>query len=258
MANTIVIDCFPSSASRYQGYAIVAIDVIRATTMAVTAAANGWHCFVADGLNDATALKARMPHALLAGELAGRVPAGFEMNNSPAELSQRADLHRPVVLLSSSGTQLMVEAAKHGTAYVACARNYLATASYLLGQFDNIAVIGAGSRSEFREEDQLCCAWLADEVVKGGYHADERTIQIIERWRGAPFADCCQGNSVAYLRRSNQLEDLEFIVAHVNDLDSVFTVKGNRVIEVEAAKVAVTNLLSADENRPLLNTADRA
>jgi hypothetical protein len=46
MADTVVINCFPESARQYlSGYAIVAIDVIRATTMAITAAAAGRRCF---------------------------------------------------------------------------------------------------------------------------------------------------------------------------------------------------------------------
>ena len=37
MTETVVIDCFPSSVARYvDDHAIVAVDVIRATTMAVT------------------------------------------------------------------------------------------------------------------------------------------------------------------------------------------------------------------------------
>jgi len=40
MESTVVIDCFPESAAFYRsGYAIVAVDAIRSTTMAVTACA---------------------------------------------------------------------------------------------------------------------------------------------------------------------------------------------------------------------------
>ena len=229
MSNTVVIDCFPSSAIRYRGWAIVAIDVIRATTVAVTGAETGWRCFIAGSLEEAMGLKSRLPNSLLLGELGGNMPDGFDMNNSPAELAERTDNQRPLIMLSTSGTQLIHEACKWGTAYVACLRNYMATARYLIGRHENIAVIGAGSRNEFREEDQLCCSWLADELVEAGYRANTATSEMISLWRGKPVDDAFHGNSVAYLRRSNQLKDRDFILAHVNDLNSVFTVADGEV-----------------------------
>ena len=46
MASHVVIDCFPESVARYRsGYAVVAIDVVRATTTAITAVAMGRRCF---------------------------------------------------------------------------------------------------------------------------------------------------------------------------------------------------------------------
>jgi hypothetical protein len=43
MIRSVVIDCFPASVARYvDDHAIVAVDVIRATTVAVTAVAVAW------------------------------------------------------------------------------------------------------------------------------------------------------------------------------------------------------------------------
>ena len=48
MPKSVVIDYLPESARRYRsGWAIVAVDVIRATTTAITAAATGRRCFPA-------------------------------------------------------------------------------------------------------------------------------------------------------------------------------------------------------------------
>src|SRR5260370_22350036 len=102
MERTFIIDCFPESAAFYRsGHAIVAIDVIRATTMAVTAVALGRRCFMVPTLERAFDLACRLRNSVLAGELGGDMPAGFEMSNSPAELVLRPDVHRPIVLLSS-------------------------------------------------------------------------------------------------------------------------------------------------------------
>ena len=45
---SVIIDCFPGSVSRYSDdHRIVVVDVIRATTLAVTATATGRRCIVA-------------------------------------------------------------------------------------------------------------------------------------------------------------------------------------------------------------------
>jgi 2-phosphosulfolactate phosphatase len=237
MPGTVIIDCFPESAVRYRsGHAVVAIDVVRATTTAITAAAMGRRCFVVPSVDAAFTLAAKLDRPLLVGEQRGVMPEGFDINNSPAALLARDDLHRPAVLLSSSGTRLCHEASACAAAYLACLRNYASVAHHLAGRFANIAVIGAGTKGEFREEDQMCCAWVAGVLADLGYRPDGRaTEDIIEKWRAATPQDWVHGKSAAYLRRSGQLEDLEFILGHIDDLDALFALQDGEVIVEPAA-----------------------
>jgi len=242
MTCTVAIDYLPESVQRYRdGYAVVAVDVIRATTTAVTAVAAGRRCFPVSTLEDAFRLARSLSNPLLAGELGGDMPQGFHMNNSPAELERRTDIQRPLILLSTSGTRLINLAAPNKV-YLACFRNYGRLARHLAGVYPKIAVIGAGSRNEFREEDQMCCAWVAAGLIAEGYRAlNHETAEIVERWRGAPPSACLGGKSAAYLRRSNQLHDLEFILNRIDDLDLVITVvNGEVVASVPRALAAIT------------------
>src|SRR2546423_10649354 len=105
---SVVIDCFPERAGDYwEGHAIVAVDVIRATTTAITAVDRGWRCFPVPSLEVAVPLAARLERPLLAGELGGSVPYGFDLNNSPAAIASLEDVSRPLILLSTSGTRLL-------------------------------------------------------------------------------------------------------------------------------------------------------
>jgi 2-phosphosulfolactate phosphatase len=231
-APTVVIDCFPASAARYGGEcAIVAVDVIRATTLAITAVSTGRRCLVAASLEDAVALRDRLGNALLVGELGGNMPHGFDMNNSPADLVARDDIECPVVMLSSSGTELMLAAGRATqSAYAACFRNLSATARHLIGRHRRVALIGAGSRGEFREEDQLGCSRIAELLLQAGYRTENgATADVIERWRDLATKAIEGSNSVAYLRRTNQVSDLEFTLDHVDDLDLVCTIDGNEI-----------------------------
>src|SRR4029434_5514577 len=108
LVKTVSICCFADGVYEYAASrALVAVDVIRATTTAVTAISMGWECHLVPTLQAAFDRASRLPNALLSGELGGEMPAGFELTNSPAQLAARSDVSRPLVLLSSTGTPLM-------------------------------------------------------------------------------------------------------------------------------------------------------
>ena len=224
MRRSLMIDCANDSfRHRYAEYAVVAADVIRATTTAVTGLSLGRKCYPIPSIEAALPVAARLDHPLLVGELGGNMPFGFDLNNSPAELAARTDIERPMILLSTSGTKLICEGGHCQALYVVCFRNCLATARYLVGRHEHIAVIGAPTRGEFREEDQMCCAWTAAGLIRAGYAPEDgRTKRLVEEWTGASPEACAHGKSAKYLRESGQEKDLEFILTHVNDVDEVF------------------------------------
>jgi len=227
----VVIDVFPESAAAHRSTcAIVAVDVIRATTTAVTAAAAGRRCFPVPTMEAALAVAAVLEQPLLAGELGGNMPFGFDLTNSPADVHARGDTRRPLVLLSSSGTTLIHEAAGAEAVYLGCLRNVSALVRHLAGRHPRVAVIGAGTRGEFREEDQACCALVAAGLMDAGYAAeDELTRTVVERWKHRPAGAWLSSKSVDYLRRSDQLRDLEFILAHQDDLEQVHVLEDGEV-----------------------------
>jgi 2-phosphosulfolactate phosphatase len=231
MQKSVVIDCLPESVCRYrQGWAIVAVDVIRATTTAITAAATGRRCFPAPTVEAALLIAQRLENPLLAGEVNTTRPVVFEMDNSPAQLANRPDTHRPLVLVSSSGTKVIHEAAACDAAYLGCFRSHSALVRYLAQRHEQIAVIGAGTKGEFREEDQICCAWIAAGLINRGYAPlNARTAGVVNRWRDAPPSACLCSRSVDFLRRTSQLRDLDFILAHVDDLGEIFEVRDGEV-----------------------------
>jgi 2-phosphosulfolactate phosphatase len=228
---TVAIDCLPESVGRYRvGWAIVVVDVIRATTTAITAAATGRRCFPVPTIEAALSLAKKFENPVLAGESGGTIPAGFEMDNSPAQLISRTDTHRPLVLVSSSGTKVIHEAAGCEATYLSCFRNHSALAAYLSESHSRVAIIGAGSKGEFREEDQICCAWIAAVLMAHGYLPENsQTASIVDLWRDATAAACLCSSSVAFLKRTGRLSDLDFILGHIDDLRAVFAVRNGEV-----------------------------
>ncbi len=221
------------------GTVIVAVDVIRSTTTATTAVVAGHRCFVVPSLEAAVAVRGEQGEAYLIGELGGNMPFGWDATNSPVAVSELAHRERPIVLLSSSGTRLMTDAVARGfDTYVASLRNWRRQARQLIELAPaRVLILGAGTRGEFREEDQLCCAWIAEALVDAGFDRDVATAELIRQWHGAPVTAIAEGKSAAYLTASGQLVDLEFILSHVDDLDECFVMRDNEVRRLAANEV---------------------
>jgi 2-phosphosulfolactate phosphatase len=203
----------------------VAVDVIRATTTAVTAAAMGRRIYPAGSIEAAVRLAADLDRPILSGELGGVQPYGFDLQNSPSQVAELEPSHRPIILLSTSGTRLIAEAARHGPTYLCCLRNARAQAAYLASRGSHVVILGAATRGEFREEDQLCAARVARDLVRHGYRvAGRSTAQVLERFGDAPDDVFVEGRSAKYLRDTGQDHDLAFVLEHVDDLEEVFVI----------------------------------
>lgn len=227
---TFVIDSIPESAAKYrQTHAIVAIDVFRATSVIVTALAGGHPIYPVATVAEALESAARLNDPLLAGEQAGIKPAGFALNNSPAAIALLDDC-RPIVLVTSAGTQLLAQARGASSIYVACLRNLLATAHQLTLSHARVALIGAGTRGLPRPEDQLACARIGDALLAAGYSAENsRTEAELESWRGVAIDELRSSPSADFLRETNQTEDLEYVLSHIDDVDGAAVFNGQQV-----------------------------
>ena len=235
MEKTFVIDGLAEGALGYQnGCAVVAVDVIRATTTAITAVAMGRPCYPVDSIDAAFELAGKLQNPLLAGELQGEIPRGFDINNSPAEVAGRSDISRPMILLSSSGTRLIMNARGCEALYLASFRNSRSMACRLINEnHRRIALLGAVSRGQFREEDQICCAWIGAQLVQAGYVPEnETTVKVLSRWADAKPADCLISRSVDYLKRTGQFADLRFILERIDDLDETFMLPNEEVVMI--------------------------
>ncbi len=229
--STVAISRYPDLGPAGPGWVTVGLDVIRATTTAVTAVAAGRRCFPVASLEEAVPLAGRLHDPLLVGELGGNKPYGFHLQNSPAEMAGSSELERPVILLSTSGTAMLCAAARRGPVYVACLRNARAQAERLIGVHDNVLVLAGESRGEFREEDRLCAARIARRLMDAGYvPRDVFAEELVKRWGEAADDAFLGGRSAQYLAETGQTHDLEFILAHVDDLEQTYELRDGEVV----------------------------
>lgn len=232
---TVLIDAFPDSAFRHREHAAVAcVDVMLATTTLVTAAEQGRAVAVAGTASDLRALSAVLPDPLVAGSLPGAAPGSFEAKDGPRALLRPETKGRPLLLASPPGTELVVNAAVAARVLLACFRNVSATARALAGQ-RRVALLAAGWHEEFSCEDQMATAWIAARLLDAGFEAEDRhTAEVVRRWSGISPVLAGWGNSAAQLRREGRGDEVEFVLAHVDDIAQPCWCEGTRVRQGDA------------------------
>lgn len=228
---SVIIDCLPESAEKYRDeHAIVVVDVLRFTTTATTAISIGRTVYPAKTADEAFEFAERFANPLLVGELGGNVPYGFHFTNSPVQMQSLDAIpcgsfssdDRPIVLISSSGSQLLLNAVGAKDIYIGCLRNVTALANHLAGRYEKVAILGAGTRGVFRREDQIGCSWIAGRLCEKGFECeDDNTASLIDYWCGQKIDVIRDGKSAEYLIRTGQILDLEFVLNYVDDLATV-------------------------------------
>ena len=66
-------------------------------------------------------------------------------------------------------------------------------------------------------------------MSRGYLPENAETAALVSRWRDAPPEACLGSRSVDFLKRTGRIRDLDFILAHIDDLQSVFTVRDGEV-----------------------------
>jgi 2-phosphosulfolactate phosphatase len=144
------------------------VDVLRATTVLTVARAHGARRVVAAATpEEARALHARLPGALLCGEREGRRLAGFDLGNSPFEYDAATVAGRTLVFASTNGSQAL-RASAGARRIVPGAFVNAGAALAAVAADDEIAVVCAGRLGGFSLEDAACAGWLAARLAGRG------------------------------------------------------------------------------------------
>src|ERR1041385_3931672 len=132
----------------------VVVDVLRATSTIAQALATGYERVLCCAeIDQARALRARLPDSLLGGERQAVRVEGFDVGASPREfLEPRA---RTLILSTTNGTRAILETARH------CRRVLLGSLLNLSSvagavEGDDVVVVCAGFQGGFALDDAYC------------------------------------------------------------------------------------------------------
>lgn len=148
----------------------IVIDVIRASTSLITLVDRGAsRILIAHDVAAARAAAAAHDGAVLAGELEGLAPPGFDYGNSPVELSKAAVADRPVIFVTTNGTAAIRAVEETGPVLVGALRNGAAVTSAAWdaateGQSD-LTLVCAGREGAFGIDDAYTAGYLASRLM---------------------------------------------------------------------------------------------
>jgi 2-phosphosulfolactate phosphatase len=153
----------------FTGKTSVVIDVLRATTVVVTALANGAKEVIPVSTVD-FAMKvsgnAFSGQTLLCGERNTKKIEGFVLGNSPLEFTQDIVNGKSIILYTTNGSKTVVKAKFSENLFVACFHNLPAVAKHLVGLNKDVEILCAGSNGNFNLEDAVCAGKLVNEILE--------------------------------------------------------------------------------------------
>ena len=152
-----------------QGRTVFVIDVLRATTTMCAALANGARSCVpvgtiADAMRLAQTLERR--EILLAGERGAVRIEGFDLGNSPLEMTEQAVAGKTVIMTTTNGTEALLATGLAAGVYIVAGVNLsvaVARARQVLAETEDLLVLCAGREGEFGLDD----AYTAGRLILG-------------------------------------------------------------------------------------------
>jgi len=151
----------------FTGKTSVVIDVLRATTVIVTALVNGAREIIPVSTVD-FAMKvsgnAFGGQTLLGGERNTKMIEGFQLGNSPREYKPKVVAGKSIILYTTNGSRSIVKAKFSENLFTCSFQNLPAVAAHLLTLNKDVEIICAGNNGSFNMEDAVCAGRLIAEL----------------------------------------------------------------------------------------------
>lgn len=195
---------------RLEDAVCVVFDVLRATSSMITALAHGAKEVIpAASIEEALAIKSKLPLSLLCGERHGDKPEGFDLGNSPLEYTNLAGAQ--IISTTTNGTIAIKACAAASLVLVGAVLNVDAVVSVLraLAPARLIAVC-SGTGDGVALED----AWAAGALIAPFRHADcsdaaRLALSVYDAYPDASGALRASRNGQA-LGAKGRMEDIEW------------------------------------------------
>jgi 2-phosphosulfolactate phosphatase len=151
-----------------KGQTALVIDVLRASTTMIFALASGAAAIepVGDSAEARRRRTAAGNGAVLAGERRGDTVPGFDLGNSPLEMTRARVGGKTVIFTTSNGTRALLACREAAGIGVAGVVNVSAAARWAVGEGRDLTVVCAGERGAKSLEDHVCAGLVVHAVAR--------------------------------------------------------------------------------------------
>lgn len=161
--------------------AVVAIDVLRATSAICTAFEHGVKEVIpVSTIEEAKSYQAR--GFMVAAERGGEVVEGFDFGNSPYSYMMPELKGKTVVITTTNGTRAINTAAKDHKVYIGSFINLQVVIDKLLAEPEDVLLLASGWQGKFNLEDSICAGAIADALLLSGKYRSEEDSTIASRF----------------------------------------------------------------------------
>jgi 2-phosphosulfolactate phosphatase len=179
---------FVSGAKQAQGVVVI-IDVFRAFSVACYAFDSGAVQYIAVGdPKSAFELKKRYSNSVLVGEREERKIKGFDFGNSPTEILKANLKGKTVIHTTTAGTSGLVNAKKASVLLSGSLVNADAIVKYIeAAKPEFVSLVAMGYRAETTAEEDILCAHLIAERLKGNKPDFQKQLADLKTGSGSRF-----------------------------------------------------------------------
>ncbi len=160
----VILTAGEIKAEKIKDKIVVIIDVLRATSVMVTAIANGAKAIYPYKDIESVLENCKKSNSyVLGGERKGLKIEGFDFGNSPLEYTKEMVNGKDVFMTTSNGTRAIENSANGSKKlFIACFLNIESVVNKLIEENQDTVIICSGTNDEFSLDDALC----AGEIVK--------------------------------------------------------------------------------------------
>lgn len=238
----VVIDFDPKIAPKYasEGYNMVVVDVLRATSTIVVAIAQGASEVIPCLEIDEAKNYKKTHSAIIIGEREGQIVPGFDFTNSPYDLSKADIENRIVAITTTTGTKLIAMSLGSPNILIGSTLNTDAVAKRMKQLGGRWALIGAGTHGKIQVEDEVGCAVLAHSYInltQAGTNPESK--KVIDKYAQDEKKHILNSLSARMLSQMGRKVDVDFVISNSNKykiapIVTPCTNQGKKVISITA------------------------
>lgn len=146
---------------------VIVIDVLRATSVIITALKNGAKSVVpVTSVEEALETKKKLENVILGGERKAQKIEGFELSNSPMAYSATAVHDKNVILTTTNGTHAITRSSAADKVYIGALLNAKAVSQKAAGEESDVVIVNSGTDGSFSMDDFIASGAIIEEILR--------------------------------------------------------------------------------------------